>query len=73
MSLGNVEDRIRKMKEAIKYEAQQRAQNIVERANDDANIERNKIETTEKEKLDQEYTLKMKAEGVRAKMYVSFM
>ena len=43
MSLGNVEERIRKMKDAIKYEAQQRAQNIVEKAADDADVERNNI------------------------------
>lgn len=69
MSLGNVEERIRKMKDAIKYEAQQRAQNIVEKAKDDADIERNKILTLEKDKLEVEYSLKMKSEGVRAKMY----
>ena len=68
MSLGNVEERIRKMKDAIKYEAQQRAQNIVEKAKDDADIERNKILTLEKDKLETEYSLKMKSEGVRAKM-----
>lgn len=51
MSLGNVEERIKKMKDAIKFEAQQRAQNMVEKAKDDADIERNKIVTAEKEKL----------------------
>lgn len=68
MSLGNVEERIRKMKDAIKFEAQQRGQNIIEKAKDDADIERNKIATTEKEKIEQEYNLKMKSEGVKAKM-----
>ena len=70
MSLGNVEERIRKMKDAIKYEAQQRAQNIVDKAKDDADIERNKILTLEKDKLEIEYSQKFKSEGVRAKMYV---
>lgn len=68
MSLGNVEERIRKMKDAIKYEAQQRAQNIVEKAADDADVERNKIAIAEKSKIENEYSLKMKSEGVRAKM-----
>jgi hypothetical protein len=32
MSMGKIEDRIKKMKEAIESEARQRALNIVERA-----------------------------------------
>ena len=56
------------MKDAIKYEAQQRAQNIVDKAKDDADIERNKILTLEKDKIEAEYSQKFKSEGVRAKM-----
>jgi hypothetical protein len=32
MSLGNIEERIRKMKDAIKAEAQQRAANMIQMA-----------------------------------------
>lgn len=32
MSIGRIEDRIKKMKEAIQTEAKQRAQHIVERS-----------------------------------------
>lgn len=38
MSLGNVEERIKKMKEAIKAEAQQRAQNLEQMSKEEASI-----------------------------------
>lgn len=69
MSLGNIDDRIRKMKEAIRMEAQQRAQNMEVQSKEEAVIERMKLINHEKEKIDHEFMLKTKAEAVRAKMY----
>lgn len=43
MSLGNIDDRIRKMKDAIKMEAQQRAQNMETHSKEEAAIERMKL------------------------------
>lgn len=43
MSLGKVEERIKKMKEAIQVEAKQRAIHIVERADEEVAIERANI------------------------------
>lgn len=40
MSLGKIEYRIKKMKEAIELEANQRAKHIVERAEEEADVER---------------------------------
>lgn len=57
------------MKEAIKAEAQQRAQNMMQMAEEEASIERNRQVTAEKDRIEHEYHLKMKAEQVRAKMY----
>lgn len=41
--MGKIEERIKKMKEAIQSEAKQRALQIVERAEEEADIERNNI------------------------------
>lgn len=48
MSIGKIEDRIKKMKEAIRTEAKQRAQHIVERAEEEADVERVTIIREEK-------------------------
>jgi hypothetical protein len=48
MVAGNIEERIKKMKEAILTEAKQRAHMIVENANEEADQERAKIYNTEK-------------------------
>ena len=55
MVVGKIEDRIKKMKEAIETEAKQRALHIVERAEEEADIERVNIIKEEKEKIDSEY------------------
>lgn len=52
MVVGKIEDRIKKMKEAIETEAKQRALHIVERAEEEADIERVNIIKEEKEKID---------------------
>ncbi len=49
-------------------EAKQRAENIAQQAEEDAAKERNNLINREKEKIDHDYTLKMKAELVKAKM-----
>ena len=40
MAVGGIEERIKKMKEAIKSEAKQRALNILEKAEEEADLER---------------------------------
>jgi vacuolar-type H+-ATPase subunit H len=69
MAMGKIEDRIKKMKEAIKSEAAQRAIGIAERAEDEADIERNSIMKEEREKIDAEFSKLQQAERVKAKMY----
>lgn len=51
MVAGNIQERINKMKEAILTEAKQRAHQIVENANEEADEERAKIYNAEKEKI----------------------
>lgn len=48
MVAGSIEERIKKMKEAILTEARQRAATIVEDAKEEADQERAKIYNTEK-------------------------
>ena len=67
--MGKIEERIKKMKEAIQTEAKQRAQHIVERAEEEADIERVNIIREEKERINNEFEKLHKTEQVKAKMY----
>lgn len=69
MVSGNIEERIKKMKEAILTEAKQRALALVDNANEEADQERAKIYQTEKEKIHLEFTLLAKSERIKEKMY----
>ncbi len=60
MAVGGIEERIKKMKEAIKNEAKQRALNIVEKAEEEAELERVQLYKAEKEKIDAEYNYEHK-------------
>lgn len=68
MVSGNIEERIKKMKEAILIEAKQRAHTLVENANEEADQERAKIYNLEKEKIQHEFTIITKAEKIKEKM-----
>lgn len=53
MVAGNIEERIKKMKEAILSEARERAATIVKNADEEANNERAMLFNQEKEKIHQ--------------------
>ena len=53
MVVGSIEERIKKMKEAILTEAKQRSHMIVENANEEADQERARLYNAEKEKIQQ--------------------
>lgn len=57
MVAGNIQERIKKMKEAILMEAKQRAHQTVESASEEADQERAKFYNTEKEKIVLEFAL----------------
>lgn len=68
MVAGSIEERIKKMKEAILTEAKQKAHSIVERANEEADLARADFLNKEKEKLQLEFAQLVKAERVKEKM-----
>ena len=71
MVAGSIEERIKKMKEAILSEAKERASTIVKNADEEANNERAMLFNHEKEKIHQEFILLNKSERVKEKMYWS--
>ena len=70
MVAGSIEERIKKMKEAILSEANERSATIVKNADEEASNERAMMFNQEKEKIEQEYILIHKQEKVRDKMYI---
>ena len=70
MVAGSIEERIKKMKEAILTEAKERASTIVKNADEEANNERAMLFNHEKEKIQQEFVLLNKNERVKEKMYL---
>lgn len=68
MVAGNIEERIKKMKEAILSEANERSSTIVKNADEEASNERAMLFNHEKEKIHQEYLLLYKNEKVKDKM-----
>jgi vacuolar-type H+-ATPase subunit H len=71
MAMGKIDDRIKKMKDAIRNEAGQRAEGIIDQAEEEADIERNNIIKSEKLKVDEEYAQLNQAEKTKARMYES--
>jgi vacuolar-type H+-ATPase subunit H len=69
MVAGSIEERIKKMKEAILTEAKERASTIVKNADEEANNERAMQFNHEKEKIHHEFILLNKQERVKEKMY----
>ena len=55
MVVGSIEERIKKMKEAILSEANERASTIVKNADEEASNERAMMFNHEKEKIHQEF------------------
>jgi hypothetical protein len=68
MVAGSIEERIKKMKNAILMEAKERAHNAVEHASEEADQERAKIYHREKDRIVAEFALMAKAEKVKDKM-----
>lgn len=65
---GGIQQRIKKMKEAILTEAKQRAINIVDNANEEADTERAKLYNAQKEKITEEFAVAAKANKIKDKM-----
>ena len=72
MVAGNIQERIKKMKEAILMEAKQRAHFTVQTASEEADQERAKFYNAEKEKIMLEFALLAKNEKIKDKMYFFF-
>jgi vacuolar-type H+-ATPase subunit H len=69
MVAGSIEERIKKMKEAILSEANERASTIVKNADEEAANERAMLFNHEKEKIHHEFIALNKQEKVQEKMY----
>ena len=72
MVAGNIQERIKKMKEALLMEAKQRAHFTVQTASEEADQERAKFYNAEKEKIMLEFALLAKNEKIKDKMYFFF-
>ena len=66
----NARDRIQKMKDIIREEAEDKARKIREQTSHQFNIEKNKILNQQKDKVIQEYRNKLEQYSVQRRMYI---
>lgn len=69
MAEYNAQDRVKKMVAAIKSEAKEKADQILEHGQQQFKIEKNKLLNQGKDKIQQEYKIKIDQYSVQKRMY----